>query len=749
MALVETHPSVARYQAEPIEYYPARSQFRALVQTLRRHWTWGFVAGGLIAAATFVAMMLSDKSYPATSVVMIQPLREQVLDVSGVLTGQAPDSSVVESEIEIVHSRLIAGGVVDGLRLIADPEFNRDLEPGRPMPRPTLASEAFSAAINAGPADVDTTPVREAVISQLLDKVSVRRRGLTYAIEIRATTRSAEKSAAIANMFARLYLESQVEVSVSTAQRANTWLATRLDELRHELRIKEAAVVAFRSEHNLLTAEGASLTEQQVAGLESAAVEASTQLAEREARLRNVEEIIAQGGSLDTIATAIDSRTISDLRAQRTLMARDEAEMATRLGDRHPTLIAQRQRVSEVDTQIQAEVTRIVSSLSNEVSVARARLAAINSSALGARDELMGDNDASVQLRELERDAAATRTLLESFLTRYAETEQQGTLRIGDARLVSYATPPRRPSSPRLSLSLIAAIGVGAIGFGAAVFAREALDDVFSSPEDVRQWLGLNTLASIPEVQEVDGRYASGILVDEVVREPAGRGAEAFRQLRANLLYQNGSGAQVVAVGSALGNEGKTTTAIGLARIAAMSGDRVVLVDCDIRGGDVQHRLQSPMRGGLLDLVRGACKIEDVVMNDELTNAHYIPLGNHTFEEHDMFGTAEAASVIEELRQRYDLVVLDMPPAVPVSELQIIAQLADVCLLVVRWRKTTREATQLAFAALEAAGVGVVGAVLNRIDLKKAARYGCHDAAFKTSYAGFYAPTSPHLEQRL
>lgn len=742
MSLVEVNPNVARYQGEqPVEYYPARSQFSALVQTVMRHWTWGFIAGGIFAAITFVAMMTAHKSYPATSVVMIQPLREQVLDVQSAMSGRSPDTALVESEIEVIHSRLIAGAVVDALNLTADPEFNPTLDTRHPRHEQSPASTpGFNASINAGPADVQTNPQREIVISELLNQVGVRRRGLTYAIEISATTRSAEKSASIANLFARLYLESQVENSISAAQRANSWLATRIAELRTDLRIKEAAVERFRAEHNLMTAAGATITEQQVAGLERSAVEASTQLAASEARLKNVQDLIASGGSLETIATAIDSRTISDLRAQRSVVAREEAELASRLGDRHPALIAARQRVAEVDAQIQAEVTRIVASLSNEVSVARARLASINASARGAQDDLMGDNEESVELRELQRDAAATRTLLESFLTRYAETEQQGTLLIGDARLVSYATPPRRPSSPRLSISLLAALGVGGLIAAAAIFAREAMDDMFSSPEDLRQWLGLDTLASIPEVQEIDGRFASGVLVDQVVQEPHGRGAEAFRQLRANLLYQNGAGAQVVAVGSALANEGKTTTAIGLARISAMSGDRVVLVDCDIRAGDVQHRLDTTFKGGMLDLVKGKCTIDDVVLKDELSTADYIPLGAHTFEESDIFGTAEAAQVIEDLRQRYDVVILDMPPAVPVSEAQIIAQLADVCFLVVRWRKTSREATRLAYAALEAAHVPVMGAVLNRIDLKKAARYGCHDAAFKTSYAGFYQP---------
>ncbi|WP_395648237.1 GumC family protein [Terricaulis sp.] len=744
MSLVETNASVARYQGEqPLDYYPARSQFSALIQTVMRHWTWGFVAGGIFAALTFVAMMSAHKSYPATAVVMIQPLREQVLDVQGAMTGRTPDSALVESELEVMHSRLIAGAVVDELNLTADPEFNPTLDPGHPRTASyQVADDAgFRAAVNAGPAQVQTNPEREIVITELLNDVHVRRRGLTYAIEIGANTRSAEKSAAIANLFARHYLESQVENSINAAQRANSWLAARIAELRTELRVKEAAVEHFRAQHSLLTAAGATITETQVSGLERSSVEAATQLAASEARLQNVQSLIASGGSLETIATAIDSRTISDLRAQRAVAAREEADLASRLGDRHPALIAARQRVAEVDAQIQAEVTRIVASLSNEVQIARARLASIQSSASAAQGQLMGDNEEAVQLRELERDAAATRTLLESFLTRYAQTEQQGTLRIGDARLVSYATPARRPSSPRLSVSLLAALGVGGIIAAAAVFAREAMDDVFSSPDDLRRWLGLDTLASIPEVQEVDGRYASGLLVDQVVQEPHGRGAEAFRQLRANLLYQNAAGAQVVAVGSALANEGKTTTAIGLARISAMSGDRVVLVDCDIRAGDVQHRLDTTFKGGMLDLVNGKCTIDEVVMKDELSTADYIPLGAHSFEESDIFGTAEAAQVIEDLRQRYDLVILDMPPAVPVSEAQIIAQLADACFLVVRWRKTSREATRLAYAALEAASVPVMGAVLNRVDLKRAARYGCHDVAFKTSYAGFYAPS--------
>jgi len=209
------------------------------------------------------------------------------------------------------------------------------------------------------------------------------------------------------------------------------------------------------------------------------------------------------------------------------------------------------------------------------------------------------------------------------------------------------------------------------------------------------------------------------------------------------LLYHTHGGAQVVAIGSALPNEGKTTTAIGLARMSSLSGDNVVLVDCDIRGGDVPHRLQMEVPRGLIDVIRGRCTLDEAIMNDQLTNAHYIPLGANAYEESDIFGTAEAMQVIAELRKRYDLVVLDMPPVVPVSDAQVIGQLADACLMVVRWRKTSREAVQLAMAAFEAAGVRMLGAVLNRVDLKNAARYGCHEAAFKTTYAGFYVGADP------
>ena len=164
MSLVETNASVARYQGEqPIEYYPARSQFSALLQTVMRHWTWGFIAGGIFAAITFVAMMSAHKSYPATSVVMIQPLREQVLDVQGAMTGRSPDSALVESEIEVVHSRLIAGGVVDALNLTADPEFNPTLDPRHPRhetsPRQTSRRDA-SAAASVAWAAVSSTPSR-------------------------------------------------------------------------------------------------------------------------------------------------------------------------------------------------------------------------------------------------------------------------------------------------------------------------------------------------------------------------------------------------------------------------------------------------------------------------------------------------------------------------------------------------------------------------------------------------------------
>jgi len=226
-----------------------------------------------------------------------------------------------------------------------------------------------------------------------------------------------------------------------------------------------------------------------------------------------------------------------------------------------------------------------------------------------------------------------------------------------------------------------------------------------------------------------------------VVKRPNSAFAEAYRNLRASLKYATLNGpVTVIAVTSALPQEGKTTTSICLARSAALQGQRVVLVDCDLRKRELNRLTRGRARdAGLLEVLAGQSSLEDALLKDEATSAMILPLNTTVVGAHDLIGGDAMDALLAVLRERFDLVILDTTPVLPLADTRILSTKADVVVLVARWRKTSEHAVHAALRLLPAEAVTVAGVVLNRIHLGQQARFGFGDASYyHRQYAQYY-----------
>src|SRR6185312_4598598 len=359
---------------------------------------------------------------------------------------------------------------------------------------------------------------------------------------------------------------------------------------------------------------------------------------------------------------------------------------------------------------------RITSSLRSEVEIARARVNTLQGSMNTVRGELVGDNEQMVTLNELEREATAARDVYQAFLQRYNEIADQGSLQSG-ADIVSNATPPTQPSSMRLSLAFILSIGVG-LGFGLVVgFLAEALDEGFVDPENVEDRVGLPALATIPTLRRnelrilpLSARHPTSYLLER----PFSAFAESCRILRTTILFDAARmKPQVVAVTSAAPSEGKTTISVCLSRVSAMSGQRVLLIDCDLRRRSVKDVLDFEPSVGLLQVLAGEVDWRKATHLDEATGMHILPLSDSGFVSKDVFGGEEMSRLITELRDAFDLIILDCAPVLAVAETRVIAAKADCAVVVASWKKTPVRAVRTALRQLLNAGTNVCGVALN------------------------------------
>lgn len=706
---------------------------RRLLNVFRRRIRLFAAVAGLIFVAAILLTFTATPKYTATANVMLDNRQAQVVDMQAVLSGLPADSATVDTQVEVLKSRRLAERVTVALKLDEDPEFNGELREGGLLEPVTDALAGILAT--ATPEDVADNPVaqqkiRERVVDNVLAGLSVRRSGLTYVINVSYESESPTKAADIANKFAELYLLEQLEAKFDATQQATTWLNERLEGLRQQVLTDEAAVQQYKIANNLLSAAGTNLTEQEISNYNQSLADARAEVAAAEARLNTARRQLAAGSTGDDLGEALNSVVIQRLREQRATISARVADLQGRYGDRHPEMLTARRQLTDVDEGIQAEIQRIISNLEAQVSVARQRAGAISGSLSTARGTLAGNNQALVRLNELERTAEASRTLYESYLNRYKETSSQQGIEESDARIVSKAAIPTGQSSPKvplnLALGLVLALGAG---LGAVVLA-EMLDAGLATAEDVEQRLGVSYLGAIPLLSSVaEGRASAPI--DYVVEKPLSSFAEAFRNLRASVMYSRlGESVKVVAVTSALPGEGKTTTSVCLARSAAQQGHRVLLVDCDLRRRSVNRLMAKEPAKGLIEVLAGEATLDEVLEIDGVTGVRILPLAKSSLTPKDVFGSAAMDRLLEELRRSYDLVILDTAPILPVADTRVLAPKTDAVVFLARWRKTPEHAIQNAFRQLLGTGAHVGGVALTQVDMKLQQKYGYGDPGY-------------------
>jgi polysaccharide biosynthesis transport protein len=302
-----------------------------------------------------------------------------------------------------------------------------------------------------------------------------------------------------------------------------------------------------------------------------------------------------------------------------------------------------------------------------------------------------------------------------------------------DAHEISLALVPSRPSFPRTGPWMAAAAALGFVLGLLLVYLCELADSTFRSGDDVRTVLGLPCLALIPRMTRRALKGAS--VAEHAARRPNSVLAEQLRALRAGLLLW-ADRSHIVAVTAARSEEGKTTVTRALARLAALNGERVVVLDCDIRDSSFGERTDAP---GLVDYLRDRATLTEVIRSDPATGVDRIGSGYAEANALGLLMSATMARLLQTLRQDYDLVLLDTPPAEVITNARIVAGLADATLFCVRWRATSRQAALYALELLEEAHANVVGVALTQVDVSSHVRSGYADAeVYHPRYNGYF-----------
>jgi polysaccharide biosynthesis transport protein len=732
---------------------------RELARILRRRWKLVAAAPLALGALTLIYLLATTTLYTATATVLVDPRRSTAIESNQAamqMSNYGTDDATIESETLLIQSIAILQRVVDKLKLTEDPEF---------IPKSHLLDPIKRLFSSSGP-DAGASPedaARARSVDILQKRMKVTRQATTFLVDINVSSESPRKAAIIANAVAEGYFEEQVRAKNESTRIATTWLNGQIDALKSRVVTSERAVEDFRAANNLTVSQGVTVNDQQITDLNNQLIAARVQTAEARAKFDQAQQLRKSGNDPGGFSAAISSDIVSKLRAQYADIAKNEADLSSKYGSRHPLVANVHAQLRDTQRLINEEIQRILQSAQHDYDVARSREASLQQSFEQLQGVSSSSGQAQVRLRELQREAEANRTLYESYLARYKESTAQESLDMPDSHVVTKAGVPIAPSWPKTWLLLGLALTLG-LGMGSVLaFLADYLDQRVKTLEQAELISGVPALAAVPLIGARElaklakrgrselGRYdpRTTKLLPALLQPPLMRYAldapgtffaEAIRAIR--LALQRTMRAQpikVVLVTSALENEGKTTLAVNLAQSIATLGIRTLLIDADLRNPQLTRALCPHADTGLLDLAMDRVAPEQAILVDRSTGLSILPstaVGRADLITELMF-SERIVEVLDLLRRRYELIIIDSPPLVPLVDGRALAELADRIVLALAWDQTPGEVLAHTIELLSPVHDRILGTVLTRVDLSRLRFYDYYrSSAYLKPYGG-------------
>lgn len=668
-----------------------------LLLSRRRFMLLGPVLATVLIA--YVALAVIPAQYTARSYIKVET-RPELSD---------PLAYVI-SEAETIRSRSLLREVILSPRLSTIPAYRaiqNEVKSRTPHADSQGLKSPAAMGVNAQPIENLSTDVLNPELSKAIDdlraQLDVEPVPGSFVVQLEVRRNDKAQAALIANALAEIYV--QKKQPKTTRQPVESEQDRQLLALLDQLKASEKAVDAYKQANNLLPPPVALPV-----------------------------QVSPVGQAIPVTPMAVPIAAPSRLQESEAALSRHRAKLATRYGPKHPAMRA-----------VEAELRTVRAKLAREREGVKAAMPLpliekplSTPAAANAVPDTPPANTALLGLKDLERTAEDLQRRYDVSLKRYqpVPVAPPAILR---AEIISYATVPATPSYPDRAMFIACAILLGLLAGAIWIGLVEKMDNTFRTGADVEEETGFPCYGLVPQVPpEKDVKTA-----DYVQRKPTSPATEALRTLRMSLSLRGqqitGEKPKTVAVTSSVTDEGKSTLAYWLARQSAKSGEKVILIDCDLRKPSLHGFAKRHSGPTLIDFLLGEAKLEEVIVRDDLTGLHIITARAVPNTALDLLQSDTMGKLLVSLKSVYDLVILDTPAALPVTDARWLALHSDAVLHVVRWNHTKRDAVLTSLRQLTAFGYTRVGTVINRVDLSRHAAYGYGDVASYYGAANYHS----------
>ena len=723
------------------------------LRTIYRHRRLAVAAFAIPAVMAFVYAFTATPVYRATARLLIEPDDPNVVAFQEVITrrNQGANPNVQTTQRDMLQSRSLARAVLDQLGLWEHPEFGRGPDERFDALRAagrTLSSLRWailpSPSPQDDPADAESRAESRA-ISMLQDKLGVSGGRNSRVMRLTFSAFDGRLAADVVNAVAQLHVERDREFRNTSSRDASRWLQQRIGEQRETLEASERALQRYREEHGAVAVEDRqTIIVRELENLHSAVTTATMARVESEARYRDLQAAQDDPESLGRFPEILRNEIIQQQRLTLASLRRDRSRLADELGPRHPDMISVESSIRDAEERLQNEVLAVVDSLRIEFQVASSQERQLAAELDRQTQEALALDRTGIEYGVLRREAESDRSLYESLLQRAAETGVASDLETSNIRILDAAEAPLRPFRPRRQLILLVGLLSGALLAVGLVFGIEYADDRIKNPEDLKTRLNAPYLGMVPDVSaEVassgrptgPGNESPGPLLSAEGSPESF--TESIRSLRTAVIFSAATeGCRSVVLTSTIPAEGKSCTSVNLAIALAQTGMRTLLVDADLRNPRQHSYFGVDLEPGLSNRLAARTEESEVIRETSVANLCLVTAGRRPPDPGELLGSKLFAGFLKSCRERFDWIIVDTTPILPVADATLVARTVGDVLFVVGTRTTSWRSAADAMAKLQQLDVRVLGTVLNKADLERHAYY--YSRYYGREYSRYY-----------
>jgi capsular exopolysaccharide synthesis family protein len=687
---------------------------------------WGILGLAFaIALATGLVVSSMEPVYRAQASIVLETQEANIVGIEDVYSVGAASGyyDYTETQYELLKARSLAERVVRKYQLHQHPVFAaKETEDDKPLIdlQALLPASRKAPPVQLSPAEREQQAI-QATTDAVAAGVSVQPVQYSYLAYISYESTDPKLAALVANAIGEEFIASNLETRLQGTTQATGWLEERLEDLRAQVRVSEAALQDFRDREGLVDIEGkTSLGSNELQLLNQRLEEARKSRIEAQAIKEEVQNL--QGASIEelmTIPAVLQHQLVRDLKREQATAEREVAELANRYGRLHPKMISAREELAAANIDLEQEVRKVVSGIEREYELAARNERQLQTEWEARRSEVQEFNRKEFELKELQRDVDTNRQLYEVFFTRLKNVSETGGFEKPHARIVDRAMVPAFPFKPNKRMSVILALVLGTmLGCGIAILL-DMLDNTVKTPDDVQEKLHVPLLGTLPRMKlDKNGEF------QQIWQSPQSHYAESVRTIRTGVVLSGlDDPAKVIVVTSTLPGEGKSTTVLNLGAALGQM-ENTLVIGADLRRPNLAKRCGlEPNHRGLSHFVSGSATLDECIEHLPELGIHVMPAGVIPPNPLEMISSRRFVEALKELRQRFDRVVIDSAPVQAVSDALVLASYADSVIYVVKADSTSATQAQKGIASIISSNEPLTGVVLNQFDAQKAGKY--------------------------